>query len=136
MAEFRLKRRPPGAPPASFHEGPTEAVTTLGPSTPPRDAETKDTDPPFNPDSLIGMKLGEYEVQARLGFGGMGLVYKGVQPVIGKAVAIKVLRPELARDPEHMRRFLEEARAVNAVRHPGLVDIFSFGELPGGTAQY
>ena len=90
---------------------------------------------PAGPDALIGSTLGEYVVKARLGSGGMGLVYRGEQPLIGKAVAIKVLRPELAADADYMRRFLDEARAVNAVKHPGLVDIFSFGTLPGG-GQY
>src|SRR6185436_19671389 len=57
----------------------------------------------------------------------------GIQ--IGKQVAIKVLRPELAADPRQMQRLLNEARAVNAVRHPGLIDIFSFGKTPDG-GQY
>jgi serine/threonine-protein kinase len=83
-------------------------------------------------DPLIGATLGEYRVLAPLGSGGMGLVYRGEQPVIGRAVAIKVLKREYADDPSHARRFLEEARSVSAARHPGIVDIFSFGNLPSG----
>ncbi len=84
---------------------------------------------------LAGVTLGEYRVIEQLGQGGMGIVYRGEQPLIGKQVAIKVLRPELASDPKQVKRLLDEARAVNSVRHPGIVDIFSFGQTPDG-AQY
>ncbi len=83
-------------------------------------------------DPLIGKMLGEYRVLAPLGQGGQGVVYRGEQPVIGRPVAIKVLKRELANDPTHARRFLDEARAVSAARHPGIIDIFTFGETPGG----
>ncbi len=83
-------------------------------------------------DPLVGAQLGEYIVQRPLGAGGMGVVYEGVQPVIGKPVAIKVLQAELAANPEEAQRLLTEARAVNAIRHRGIVDIFSFGQLPDG----
>ncbi|MBI3182622.1 MAG: protein kinase [Myxococcales bacterium] len=62
----------------------------------------------------------------------MGIVYRGVQPVIGKEVAIKVLRPEIAADPEQVRRLLEEARAINAIRSRSIVDVFGFGQLSSG----
>ncbi|RKG61233.1 serine/threonine protein kinase [Corallococcus sp. AB011P] len=83
-------------------------------------------------DPLIGLKLGEYELRARIGVGGMGLVYEGIQPLIGKRVAVKVLRPELAHSSEQVARLLAEARAVNAIRHRGIIDIFGFGQLPDG----
>lgn len=84
--------------------------------------------------SLVGQMLGEYEVEAHLGAGGMGIVYRGVQPQIGKRVAIKVLRPEIASGEESVQALLAEARAVNAIRHSGIVDIFSFGSTPDGSA--
>jgi len=62
----------------------------------------------------------------------MGEVYSGEQPVIGKRVAIKVLKPEVAADPSNVARMLAEARAVNAIRHPNIVDIFTIGTLPDG----
>ncbi len=80
--------------------------------------------------SIVGTKCGEYDVVRVLGEGGMGYVYEGLQPMIGKRVAIKVLKSEIAWNPEQMQRLLAEARAVNAVRHRGIIDIFSFGELP------
>ncbi len=83
-------------------------------------------------DPLIGEKLGEYVVLAAMSRGGMGMVYRGEQPVIGKPVAIKVLLPHVAHDPEQVQRLLAEARAVNAIRHPNIVDIFSFGQLVDG----
>ncbi|MFT3711574.1 MAG: protein kinase [Archangium sp.] len=87
---------------------------------------TKLTDP------MLGRTLGEYRVEEALSRGGMGAVYRGVQPMIGKKVAIKVLLPEAADDPDQMDRLLAEARAVNAIRHPNIIDIFSFGSLPDG----
>jgi hypothetical protein len=87
-------------------------------------------------DPLIGVKLGEYTVLDQLGAGGMGIVYRGEQPLIGKQVAIKVLRPELASDPRQVQRLVDEARAVNAVHHPGLINIFSFGETPDGAKYF
>src|SRR5215211_6779831 len=69
-------------------------------------------------DPLIGAQLGDFLIRERLGQGGMGIVYAGEQPVIGKHVAIKVLRPEIAHDPEQVQRLLAEARAAQATR-PG-----------------
>lgn len=83
-------------------------------------------------DPLLGRMLGEYRVEAALARGGMGAVYRGEHPMIGKKVAIKVLLPASAEDPDIMNRLLEEARAVNAIRHPNIIDIFSFGDLPDG----
>ncbi len=88
--------------------------------------------PPEPRDSLVGQRVGEYEVLARLDEGAMGVVYRGVQPVIGKPVAIKVMQREASRDPEQAHRLVAEARAVNAVGHPNIVDVFSFGTLPDG----
>jgi serine/threonine-protein kinase len=76
------------------------------------------------------MEVGEYRVLRKIGEGGMGTVYAAVHPVIGKRVAIKVLAPHIAKHPELVRRFVDEARAVNKIGHPNIVDIFSFGWLP------
>ena len=79
-----------------------------------------------------GTSVGEYRVLRKLGEGGMGAVYAGEQPTIGKRVAIKVLAPHCAGDPDLVRRFAEEARAANHIQHPHIIDIFSFGQLPDG----
>jgi serine/threonine-protein kinase len=83
-------------------------------------------------DPVIGKEVSGYVVKGKLGTGGMGIVYEGEQPVIGKRVAIKVLRPEIANDPDVVERLVAEARAVNQVGHRGIIDVFGFGRLPDG----
>jgi serine/threonine-protein kinase len=85
---------------------------------------------------ITGRTLGEYQILSRIGAGGMGVVYEGRHPLIGKRVAVKVLLPELTSNPDQVSRFLSEARAVNAARHRGIVDIFSFGQLPDGAHYF
>ena len=81
-------------------------------------------------DTLIGTRIGDFVVRERVGTGGMGVVYRGEHPLIGASVALKVLRPEAAGDPEQVQRLLEEARVVNAIRHRGIVGIFNYFTLP------
>jgi serine/threonine-protein kinase len=76
--------------------------------------------------------VGDYELLEQIGAGGMGTVFSAVHRVIGKRAAIKVIRPELATDAAAVARFVKEARAVNQIRHPNIVDIFDLGELPSG----
>jgi serine/threonine-protein kinase len=83
-----------------------------------------------------GTMIGEYEVTGTLGAGGMGVVFAAIHPRIGKKAAIKILQRSLARNPSAIARFENEARAVNAIAHPNIVDIFSFGELPSGDPYY
>ena len=68
----------------------------------------------------------------------MGTVYAARHPVIGKRVAIKVLAAQLCNDPALVRRFVDEARAVNKIGHPNIIDIFAFGQLgpPDHPQQY
>src|SRR5690349_15493885 len=80
----------------------------------------------------VGFAVGEYRIERLLGEGGMGTVYGAIQPEIGARVAIKVLRRELSRDPRLVKRFTDEARAVNKIRHPNIIDIFAFGRLADG----
>src|SRR4051812_6379817 len=85
---------------------------------------------------LIGSMVGEYRVEGKLGEGGMGTVYAAVHPVIGKRVAIKVLKAQLCTSPDLVERFVGEARAVNQIGHPNIVDIFAFGALPDGRRYF
>jgi serine/threonine-protein kinase len=87
-------------------------------------------------DLLPGEMIGEYKVVNKLGAGGFGSVYHAVQPLIGKAVAIKVLSRRLSSDPEMVSRFVSEARAANQIRNKHIVDIFGFGALPDGRQYY
>lgn len=81
---------------------------------------------------LLGTLVGEYRVERRLGEGAMGEVFEAVHPIIGKRVAVKVLRREIAHDEQQALRFIEEARAVTAIRHPAIVEVFGFGTLEDG----
>jgi eukaryotic-like serine/threonine-protein kinase len=78
------------------------------------------------------MRIGSYTVTDTLGRGGYGEVLAGVHDVIGRDVAIKVLHAKWSDDPEAVRRFVAEAQAVNAVRHPNIVDVVDFGTLDDG----
>ncbi len=83
-------------------------------------------------DPLIGQTLGNYRVERLLGAGAMGQVYLGIHPKIDRQVAIKVLNHSLSADPAMVERFLAEARAVNHIDHPNIVQVFDFGTVPDG----
>jgi serine/threonine-protein kinase len=83
-----------------------------------------------------GTWVGEYQVESKLGQGGMASVYAGTQPVIGKKVAVKVMSRQLCLDPVQIERFIQEARAVNQIGHPNIVDVFAFGALPDGRSYF
>ncbi|HEY3358770.1 MAG TPA: serine/threonine-protein kinase [Polyangia bacterium] len=83
-----------------------------------------------------GSMVGEYQVVGQIGEGGMGAVFAGVQPLIDKKVAIKVLNAAFAYDAAMVQRFMQEARAVNRIDHPNIVDVFSFGQLDDGRCYF
>ena len=80
-----------------------------------------------------GATLGPYKILAALGAGGMGEVYRGRDTRIGREIAVKILPPEFAADPERLRRFEHEARALGALNHPNLVTLHDLGN-DGGQA--
>jgi len=90
--------------------------------------------PSFLVDLAEGTPVGEYEIQAQIGEGAMSTVYSAIHPLIGKTVAIKVLKPELCANQATVDRFVQEAQAVNRIGHPNIVDVYSLGELPDGRA--
>jgi WD40 repeat protein/tRNA A-37 threonylcarbamoyl transferase component Bud32 len=85
---------------------------------------------------LPGTRIGDYEIVDEVGEGGMGIVYEAVHPVIGKRVAIKLLKSEVAAQPELIDRFVREATAANKISHPSIIDVFGFGELPDGSRYF
>jgi eukaryotic-like serine/threonine-protein kinase len=85
---------------------------------------------------LPGAKVGEYRIESLLGEGGFGAVYRATHPLIGKTAAIKVIKLEYSGHPEMVSRFVAEARAVNAIGHRNIIDIFGFGRLPDGRHYY
>src|SRR5579859_6042397 len=89
--------------------------------------------------SLIGKSIGNYQITAKLGEGGMGAVYLGEHPLIGKRVAIKVLLEELSSNAQIVERFFHEAKAVNDIGHQNIVDVVDFGKMKsdvGGDVVY
>ncbi len=76
--------------------------------------------------SLVGRKLGGYNVLAEIGSGGMAVVYKAEQPALDRLVAIKELRKEMAADPSLIERFDREAKSVASLAHTNIVHIYDF----------
>jgi hypothetical protein len=91
---------------------------------------------PREEDLRAGTMIGEYRVEGKLGEGGMATVFAATHPLIGKKVAIKVISRRLCSDLHAVERFIGEARTVNQIGHPNLVDIFAFGVLPDGRAYF
>jgi hypothetical protein len=81
-----------------------------------------------------GARVGNYRLLGLLGKGGMGAVYEAMHLYIERRAAIKVLHAQLSQNSEFRTRFLNEARAVNRIQHPGLVEVFEFGLLDDGAA--
>jgi serine/threonine-protein kinase len=84
----------------------------------------------------VGQRLGNYELLAIEGVGGMGVVYKGRHAMLGKPVAIKVLHDRYARRDGAIDQFLREAQAATRIRHPNIVDVTDFGTAPDGSVYF
>jgi serine/threonine-protein kinase len=76
---------------------------------------------------------GKYRLDALLAEGGMGAVYRATHVMLGKKIAIKLIRSELGASPEIVRRFQREARAATALNHPNIVSVYDLGQTPNGT---
>ncbi len=89
------------------------------------------------PDSLIGTVIDHrYRVEALLGEGGMGLVYRVTHTQLGKTLAIKVLRSANTRDEEVLARFRREAQSASNIGNEHIVDVMDFGTLPDGATYF
>ncbi|HEX4355158.1 MAG TPA: protein kinase [Polyangiales bacterium] len=78
-------------------------------------------------DPYIGSVLGQYRIDRRLGSGGMGTVYEGVQLSVDRPVAVKVIAGDADRSPDFVARFRREAQAMARLRHPNTVRLLDFG---------
>jgi serine/threonine-protein kinase len=85
---------------------------------------------------VLGLRLNNYELVSLLGEGGMGVVYMARHTYMGRRAAVKILRPELLHDKSLVDRFMEEARATNAIKHPSIIDIIDVGMLPETQTPY
>jgi Flp pilus assembly protein TadD/TolB-like protein/predicted Ser/Thr protein kinase len=80
---------------------------------------------------MIDRELGHYRIEAQLGEGGMGVVYRARDTHLDRPVAIKVLTAEAMSDPDRKRRFVQEARTASALNHPNIIHIYDIGHCDG-----
>ena len=81
--------------------------------------------------SLEGQRIGSYQISARIGAGGMGEVYRARDPKLNRDVAIKVLLPDVARDPDRLARFGREAQVLASLNHPNIGQIHGLDDADG-----
>src|SRR5262245_20620706 len=81
---------------------------------------------------VAGTRIGPYEIVSPLGAGGMGEVYRANDARLGREVAVKVLPPGLATDPDRLERFEQEARTAGALSHPNLLTVYDIGVHDAG----
>jgi serine/threonine protein kinase len=79
----------------------------------------------------IASDLGAYRIEAVLGHGGMGVVYRATDNRLGRNVALKVLPPEYGEDQTFRARFLRESRVAASIDHPGIIPIYEAGDADG-----
>jgi serine/threonine-protein kinase len=91
---------------------------------------------PYGPDLAPGLIVDKYVVEDQLGRGGFATVYRVRHTVLGRPAALKVLHAHLVHSPQALKRLLREARAANRIRHPNIVDIYDFGDLPDGRPYF
>ena len=85
----------------------------------------------MNADPRLGTLLGDYRIEQLIGRGGMGIVYRAEQLGLGRQVALKVISPELAQDPDFRERFKRESRLAAGIDHPNVIPIHEAGEADG-----
>jgi hypothetical protein len=78
---------------------------------------------------MIGQTISHYRIVEKLGEGGMGVVYRAEDTRLGRTVALKALAPHLARDPQHRKRFQQEARAAASLTHPSIAAVYELEEV-------
>ncbi len=82
-------------------------------------------------DPYLGKSFGGYELVSRIGAGGMGVVYKGLQVSLDRVVAVKILNKALVDNDEFIKRFEREAKSIARISHPNIVAVYDFGQTGG-----
>ena len=84
-------------------------------------------------DEMIGQRIGRFRIEAKLGEGGMGAVYRAFDERLERQIALKVVKPELARDPQFGLRFEREAKVAARFRHPNAIEIYDYADGKDGS---
>jgi serine/threonine protein kinase len=82
-------------------------------------------------DPMVGRVVGGYRIDSAVGRGGMGVVYRAEQIALGRAVAVKLIAPDFAGDPDFRDRFVREARLAASIEHPHVIPVYEAGESDG-----
>jgi len=96
-----------------------------------RGAEAPEFESPIRTKDLTGRTIGHYRILEKLGNGGMGVVYKAEDAMLGRTVVLKFLAPEVTANPEFRERFLHEAKAAAAFDHPNICTLYGIEEFEG-----
>lgn len=91
--------------------------------------QDRQSDPGLAPGTIIA---GRFQVESKLGEGGMGAVYRAINATTGRAIALKVMHPEFAIKKDVVRRFMREAKAATAIRHPNVIEVLDVVEGTDG----
>jgi serine/threonine protein kinase len=86
--------------------------------------------------AVAGSVLGSYRILGEISTGGMGTVYRAEHVLLGRPAAVKLLRPDLTTSAALVQRFVNEAKAVTACKHPGIVEVYDFDYTPDGRAFF
>src|SRR5579863_127819 len=105
-------------------------ASPTGSTGPSQSAPKPANDPPGNTDLPIS-KIGKYEIQKKIGAGGMGAVYLATDTTLRRVCALKVLPPNKAGNPTLVKRFKAEARSAANLRHDNIVAVYETGEADG-----
>ena len=117
-----------GSPPSGVHDAPTIAYSPGSGSSPPASVSPSGQFPIFFPGAVLAER---YEISKTIGEGGMGAVYQAKDRELGRTVALKVIRPELAKNPEILQRFKQEILLASKVTDRNIIRIYDLGDAGG-----